>query len=316
METRANHVWVGTITLLLLAGAAVFFVWLAGLSNRDNKEYDIFFEQSVGGVAEGSGVTYNGVPVGKVTDISIWDKDPEFVKVRIELKNSTPILIGTEASVSSSFTGSSNISLTGGQSNQPPISCETTDCPEGVPVIPPAPGALGEILASAPLLLERLATLTERLTRVLDDDNQNSIAGILRNTDAMSAEFRAASPEVQRTLVELQGTLAQSTETLASFDRTLGSVNTLVERDGQAISADMRQTLASARDAAAALEQAMANVEPLTRQLSQDTLPAANAALRDIRATSSSLRQITERIENEGAGGLIGGPALPDYEPN
>ena len=60
----------------------------------------------------------------------------------------------------------------------------------------------------------------------------------------------------------------------------------------------------------------MANVEPLTRQLSQDTLPAANAALRDIRATSSSLRQITERIENEGAGGLIGGPALPDYEPN
>lgn len=316
METRANHVWVGAITLLLLAAAAIFFVWLAGLSDRDNKEYDIFFEQSVGGVAEGSAVTYNGVPVGQVTDISIWDEDPEFVKVRLRIDDETPILVGTEASVSASFTGVANISLSGGQSNLPPISCETTDCPEGVPVIPPAPGALGEILASAPLLLERLATLTDRLTRVLDDENQNSISGILANTNAMSAELANASPQVQATMVELQSTLAQSTQTLASFDRTLGAVNTLVERDGQALTADMRQTLASARDAAAALEQAMANVEPLTRQLSQDTLPAANAALRDIRSTSASLRTITERLENEGAGSLLGGAPLPDYEPD
>ena len=315
METRANHVWVGAITLLLLAGAAVFFVWLARLGDRDNKEYDIFFEQSVGGVAEGSAVTYNGVPVGQVSDISIWDRDPEFVKVRIKLKDETPILVGTEASVSASFTGVSNISLAGGQSNLPPISCETTDCPEGVPVIPPAPGALGEILASAPLLLERLATLTDRLTRVLDDENQNSIAGILNNTNAISGELARQSPQIERTLVELQGTLNQSTATLAAFEDTLDSVDGLVEQDGAALSADLRQTLASARQAAASLETAMAQVEPVTQTLTQDTLPAATATLRDLRETSTNLRNLTERLENEGATSLLGGPPLPDYEP-
>ena len=315
METRANHVWVGAITLLLLAAAAVFFVWLARLGDRDRQEYDIFFEQSVGGVAEGSVVTYNGVPVGQVADISIWDRDPEFVKVRIRLDKETPIHVGTEASVSASFTGVSNISLAGGRSNLPDISCETTTCPEGVPVIPPAPGAIGEILASAPLLLERLATLTDRLTRVLDDDNQNSISGILRNTDAISGELARQSPEIERTLQELQGTLNQSTQTLAAFETTLGEVNGLVQQDGAQISADLRQTLASARDAAAALEDAMANVEPVTRQLSQDTLPAANATLRDLRRTSESLRVVTERLETEGATSLIGGQSLPDYEP-
>lgn len=315
METRANHIWVGAVTLLLLFGAAAFFVWLARLGDRNNKEYDIFYEQSVGGVAEGSVVTYNGVPVGQVTDISIWDRDPEFVKVRIRIEDETPILIGTEASVSASFTGVSNISLRGGRSNQPPITCETTDCPEGVPVIPPAPGAIGEILASAPLLLERLATLTDRLTRVLDDDNQNSIAGILRNTDAISAEFASSAPEVRETLQELQLTLAQSTETLAAFESTLQTTDGLLQNDGRQISAELRQTLASARAAANSLETTLANVEPLTRQLNEDTLPAATATMRDLRQTSASLRSITERLETEGAGSLLGAPPLPDYEP-
>lgn len=316
METRANHVWVGVVTLILLAAAAVFFVWLARLGDRNNKEYDIFYEQSVGGVAQGSVVTYSGVPVGQVVDIRIWERDPEFVKVRIRLDGDTPILVGTTASISASFTGVSNISLSGGRSDRPAISCETTECVEDdVPVIPPADSAVGEILASAPLLLERLATLTDRLTRVLDDDNQNSIAGILRNTNTVSAEFAESAPEVRATLQELQGTLAQSTETLAAFEQTLESTNGLLENDGRQISAELRQTLASARTAAESLEATLGQVEPLTRQLNQDTLPAATAAMRDLRQTSATLRNMTERLETEGAGSLIGGPTLPDYEP-
>lgn len=29
METRANHIWVGLVTLLLLAGTALLTVWIA-----------------------------------------------------------------------------------------------------------------------------------------------------------------------------------------------------------------------------------------------------------------------------------------------
>jgi len=315
METRANNLWVGAVTLLLLAAAAGFFVWLSRLSDRDNKEYDIFFEQSVGGVAVGSTVTYSGVPVGQVSDISIWDRDPEFVKVRIQLQNKTPIHVGTVASVSASFTGVSNISLNGGRSNQPPISCDTTDCPEGVPVIPPAPGAIGEILASAPLLLERLATLTERLTRVLDDRNQASIAGILANTDRMSGEIADSAPQMRAALGELQTTLAQSTRTLAAFETTLQSTDALINSDGRSLADEMRTTLNSAQAAAAQLQTTLANVDPVTQQLQRDTLPAANATMQDLRRTSAALRAITERLETEGAGALIGGGQLPDYEP-
>ena len=86
METRANHVWVGVVTLVLLAAAAVFFVWLARLGNSDRKDYDIFFQQSVGGLAKGSQVSFAGVPVGLVSEIALWERDPEYVRVRIKVE--------------------------------------------------------------------------------------------------------------------------------------------------------------------------------------------------------------------------------------
>ena len=315
METRANHVWVGLVFLALLAAAALFFVWLARLGNSDRKEYDIFFQQSVGGLADGSSVAFAGVPVGQVSEIELWPRDPEYVRVRIKVKNEVPILVGTTASISFSFTGVSTLNLDGARRGAPPITCETTDCPEGVPIIPTAGGAIDEILSSAPLLLERLATLTDRLTRVLDDENQESISGILANTNEMSEQFAAASPEIQATMRELQSTLAQSTLTLAAFEDTLESTNGLIENDGAAISADLRETLASARSAAASLETTLGNVEPVTRTLSQETLPAANATLQDLRRTSATLRGLTEKLETDGAGSLLGGQKLPDYEP-
>ena len=41
METRANHVWVGVVTLALMAVAAGFALWLAHLSKDQRDPYDL-----------------------------------------------------------------------------------------------------------------------------------------------------------------------------------------------------------------------------------------------------------------------------------
>jgi hypothetical protein len=51
-------------------------------------------------------------------------------------------------------------------------------------VIPPGRGGFGEIVANAPLLLERLATLTEQLNTILGPENQQELAGILATPTA------------------------------------------------------------------------------------------------------------------------------------
>ena len=315
METRANHVWVGAVTLLLLGALAAFIVWLAQLGQGEQKEYDILFESSVAGLANGSQVSFAGVPVGQVSQIALYEEDPEFVRVRIRVREEVPILLGTTATIQGSFTGVSTILLDGARSGQPPISCETTSCLTGAPQIPPKPGGLGELLANAPLLLERLATLTERLSMLLSDENQGEIAGILSNTNQMTGQLAEAAPQVERTLAELQVTLREASEALDQFERVGASTDRLLNQEGPALAQELRNTLESANRAADALAATLEDARPATRQLAETTLPAAEATLKDLQATSKALRQVTERLENEGAAGLLGGQPLPDYEP-
>jgi phospholipid/cholesterol/gamma-HCH transport system substrate-binding protein len=291
---------------------AAFFVWLVQLGGAAQKEYDIFFPQSVGGLAQGSQVTFQGVPAGEVQTIELWRQDPNFVRVRVSLDEDIPILQGTTATISASFTGVSTISLGGAVKGAPPI---TEPGPEGVPVIPAEAGGLGEILASAPLLLERLATLTDRLTRLLSDENQASIAGILSNTDRMSAQLADMGPEFRAALVELKGTLAQSTATLNSFERTLDSTDSLLNDQGRSLAAQLRETMESAQHTADTLDATLNDTRPAVRELSTTTLPLANATLQDLKRTSAALRQMTEQLQAEGAGSLVGGNKLPEYEP-
>ncbi|MBL4719173.1 MAG: MCE family protein, partial [Erythrobacter sp.] len=311
METRANHVWVGAVTLLILGALALFIVWLARLGGGAQNEYDIFFKQSVAGLANGSSVDFAGVPVGQVNEIVLWDKDPEFVRVRIKVKESVPILVGTTATIQGSFTGVSTITLDGARSGAPPISCETTACTEGVPIIPPTTGGgFGAVLASAPLLLERLATLTERLTVLLSDRNQEEISQILANTNAASAGFAAAAPQLERTMAELQVTLREASEALDQFEKVTASTDRILNQEGEAIARDLRSTLESASGAAKALEDTLNEARPATRQLTESTLPAAEATLRDLRATSKALRDVTETIDEKGAGALLSSQPL------
>ncbi len=315
METRANHLWVGAVTLVLLAALAAFIIWIARLGQGQQDEFDIFYGQSVTGLANGSQVSFAGVPVGQVTEIALAKGDPEFVRVRVKVRDDVPILVGTQATIQASFTGVSTILLDGARKGAPKITCETTACPEGRPVIPPGRGGFGEIVANAPLLLERLATLTEQLNTILGPDNQDEIAGILRNTNRLTGGLADATPELTANLKEFRTTMQELNQTLDAVEKVAASSDALLKNEGQPLARELQATLKSANSALASLAATLEDTRPAARQLRTTTLPNAEATLEDLRATSRSLRAITEKLESEGAGALVGGKTLPDYKP-
>jgi len=311
METRSNNLWVGVVTLALLVGLAVLVVWITRINHPAQNRYDIFFKQSVDGVTRGSAVSFSGVPVGQVAEIALWDKDPKYVRVRITVNKKVPILVGTTASLQGSFTGVTTIQLTGAIKGAPPI---TDPGPAGVPQIPTRESGLGELLSSAPVLLDRLTEVTDRLNDVLSDKNQQSLANILANTDRLTGNLASATPQIKATLDDLQGTIRQANYTLASFEKLSDSTQTALNDPNNGVVRQLRETLKSANAAAVSLQGLVDDARPGMRQITDHTLPAADSAIRDLAASTRSLRELTDQLKDRGVGTLIGGPQLPDYK--
>src|SRR6476619_2358363 len=260
METRSNYVMVGTVTVALLVGVLLFIVWLAGLSNKSTKCYDIYFAQGVGGLNKGSNVSFSGVPVGKVQKISLLPNRPEFVWVRVEVDEQTPVLQGTSAQIHGvGFTGVSEIQLAGAERGRPPIEQMG---PQGCPVIPATSGGISALLNSAPELIDRIQRLTERLTELLSDKNQNAIADILENVDKTTRVLAERAPDLADAIGDARiaarnaGVAAQRVGLLAD------STTQLVNDQGKPAAEDLRKAIAAVQRSAENLDSMVGDARP------------------------------------------------------
>ena len=222
------------------------------------------------------------------------------------------MLVGTTATIEGvGFTGVSQIQLDGAARGAPPI---TDEGPYGVPVIPTKPGALGQLLNSAPELLERVSTLTARLTELLSDRNQESIAGILDNVERMSGSLADRSPEIAAALAEARIAIRHAGESAEQIGKLAGTANEMLSEDGRPLINDLRKTVQSADQSMKTLEAMLNDARPGVQSLTKQTLPEVGLLIRDLRETTDSLRSITTKIDQQGATSIIGAPKLPDYE--
>jgi phospholipid/cholesterol/gamma-HCH transport system substrate-binding protein len=298
----------------------VFTVWIAHLGGGGTKDYDIFFKQSVDGLNKGSSVSFSGVPSGQVKEIALWKPDPQFVRVRIQVNDETPVLEGTTATIEGvGFTGVSQIQLDGAVKGQPPISCPADNprsaCPYGVPVIPTKQGGLGAILSNAPQLLERLSTLTEKLTDLLSDKNQASIAGILANTNRLTDALADRGPEIAATLAQTRIAIQQAGDAAQKIGDLAQTTNGVLSEDVKPAMANLNDAIKSAKASADTLNAAIGDARPGLQSFSKQTIPEVGQLVHDLREMAESLQAVAQKVDQGGAGSLIGSPKLPDYKP-
>ena len=195
METRANHVWVGAVTLVLLAALAAFIVWIARLNNGDQKQYDIFFKQSVSGLAKGSEVSFAGVPVGQVETIKLWEKRSR-IRLGADQGEGRRAHPGRHHRHHPELLHRGFDDLARRRAPRPSADHLRDHRLHRRRADHPAQGRAASA-KSSPMrrcCSQRLATLTERLTELLSDKNQASIAGILANTNKMTANLARRRP--------------------------------------------------------------------------------------------------------------------------
>jgi phospholipid/cholesterol/gamma-HCH transport system substrate-binding protein len=235
------------------------------------------------------------------------------VWVRVTVDAETPVLQGTTAQIKGvGFTGVSEIALEGAVKGGQAL---TQVGPQGCPVIPASSGGLGALLNSAPELIDRIQRLTERLTEMLSDKNQNSISDILENVDKTTKVLAERAPDLADAIADARiaarnaGVAAQRVGILAD------NTSKLVNEEGKPAAQDLRKAIASLQRTADNLDAVIADARPGIQNFSKNTLPEANQLVHDLRELSESLRGFSERLEQGGIGGSLGPPKLPDYKP-
>jgi phospholipid/cholesterol/gamma-HCH transport system substrate-binding protein len=313
MENRHSHVLVGVVTFVLVIALFGFVLWLSRYSGEQKDEYDIFFKQSVTGLAVGSAVSFSGVPVGQVRRIALMPESPEFIRVRIEVQPDVPILEGTTATLQGvGFTGVTEIQLRGTMRGQKPI---TTPGPYGVPVIPAAASGFGQLLETAPEVLERVSILVARLNEVFDDKNRASLANVLANLDKTTGTIAEEGPAIRAAIREAQTTLKSASRAADSLAKAGDSANLLLTEDGKPLVANLQRAVTAAEATLKRVDALAATAQPGVQTLSGQTVPEVNRLVADLRDVSQQLGAFAAKLDEDPLGAITGGRPLPDYEP-
>lgn len=313
METRSSYVLVGAVVLALTVALFAFILWIARYSGEETKNYDILFRSAVTGLSVGSAVQFQGVPVGTVKTIALVPDQPELVRVRIEVGGDVPILEGTTAAIEAiGFTGVAQVQLQGAMRGEKPI---VDNGPFGAPIIPTRPGAFGQLLANAPELVNRVSELVQHLNEILNPKNQESIAGILANTEKFTGSLADRGPEIAATLAEAKTSLQAAARAADAITKLAGTTDNAVETDVRPLIAELRVAVGNANRTLAKVDKVLDAAQPGIAGISDGVVPDASATLIQIQGLTAQLGAIAAKLDQDPAAALLGGRTLPDYKP-
>lgn len=316
METRASYALVGGFVLFLLAGLAVFAVWLAKLDvDRSFSEYEVAFTGSVNGLQEGSVVRFRGVPVGRVASIRIDPQDLALILVGLELRPDTPVREDTVATVEAQgLTGIASIQLSGGTQASPPLVPDDSGRP---PRLRAGRSALEQVFESTPEVLGRIATVLERIDSLLSDENLTNINGIIDDIEVLADRLAEAAPLLASFLAQagdasermriaadkVGGFTDELRGTVAGVEGRLG---TLGDR-GAEVLGELSTTARSFRGLATRLDTLVRQTQEPVTDFSQSTLYEFRQLVAELRQLAAAYSRIGKELERDPAGYLLGG---------
>ncbi|HET7085305.1 MAG TPA: MlaD family protein [Rhizomicrobium sp.] len=232
METKANYVAVGAFVLACIIGFVVTVLWLAG--EQYSQEYDTYqadFTGAVTGLSKGTSARYNGIEVGRVSDLEFDPQDPKKVIVTMHLQRHLNIRADSKASIESQgFAGAPFVEITGGSAGSPMLVAHEG---QRYPVIGTKASTFAQLQESAPALLDKLNKAAESLNDLLSVGNRHAISHILNNLDETTQVIARRDADIDAIIGNANKSMANFNEASGRFDTTLDRVNLTVAKYGK-----------------------------------------------------------------------------------
>lgn len=330
----------GGIALL----AAVALALGSGGWFRASAERVAVFGESLQGLQIGAPVTYQGVPVGSVQRIggTLAIEHERVITTGVVLALEGGVITADEAGLDigeiidrlvdrglraqlatqSFVTGALYVRLVFAPDADP------YPAPErflGEPVIPAIPsdrerlGRFAESLGQdLPNALAQLTAAADNLAATFDDDNRESITQTLAGLSAFSQSLGAAGPDIITATQGASDTLANLREATDALKGVAAEVSALVEQNRDAVASTLQgadAATAAAAGAAGEFRALAAENRAAIREFTQEGLPQYRALAVEATAMARRISSLADRLEQEGAGFLLGGQNIREYRP-
>ncbi len=255
METNVNYAIVGAFVIVLLAFIILGIIWLSsGFSTYQYKTYELCMDESVSGLTIDAPVEFNGVNVGSVKSIEINQKNPEIVKVLLNVRDDTPVTEGTTATLNSrSLAGIAYVALKDKGTNTTPLRAKPG---EQYPVITTVPSFFMRLDTALKKLNDNIHQVAGSIQALLDEDNLRAIKRILINLNQVTGNLAANSQQLNTILHNTAKTSAQFTPLVQSSLYTMQMIQ--------------NQTLPAANDALLNLNNMTRNLSEVSTQIKQN----------------------------------------------
>ena len=207
METKANYVAVGAFVLACVIGLVVTILWLAGIQySQEYAYYQANFKGSVTGLGKGTVTRYNGIEVGRVTNLEFDPQDPKTVIITLQVQPNLNIREDSVASIDSQgFTGGAYVEITGGTATSPILVAHEG---QRYPVIKTKQSTFAQLQQSVPEVVNKVSVAASRLNDMLNDDNRRNIGKILSNLEETTAVIARRSADIDATLANANKAMA------------------------------------------------------------------------------------------------------------
>ncbi|HVC51706.1 MAG TPA: MlaD family protein [Stellaceae bacterium] len=312
METRAHYVAVGAFVLamLFLAFLGVLYLGGAQLTARYAR-YDIYFSGPVTGLSKGAVVEYNGIPVGKVSDIEIDPNNVERIRVTVDIEINVVIKSDAKANVETNIlSGVSAVLITKGTQEATALVAKPG---ERYPVIQSRRSYFASLAARGPELLDELGRIGDHLDQMLNEHNRQAITRILDHTDKFTAELAEHDKDFVAVAQNASTALASVTKLLGDVDASYGGPDGLNQR--------LRRSLSQINKTASSLEQTSRDIAQVAREargsvheINTRTLSDIDGLLRDTRQLVAGLTRLAEQIQRDPSR-LLYGDRREGYRP-
>lgn len=320
METRANHVLIGAFTVLIVACAALFVMWIGKLgADREFDQYLVVFDEAVTGLSVGGPVHFSGIQVGEVTRLKLDPSMPGRVLAEIRVSGGTPVRRDTVAKLGFlGLTGVAFIQLSGGSPQAgPPLANG-----EELPVIRSEASDLQRLLAGSEDIVTSVNEVLFRLSLLLSQSNLDAIGQTLGHVEQIAATIASQGETIGRAIEETAAASAKLTATLDRVDGLIASLDRFAVTTEALLDGEGRQVLLEARDGLAALRGLIElgetvigdNREPIA-SFTRQSLAEANASIAELRELLRALTRVTERLESDPSGFLLGREQPKEFIP-